>query len=170
MAAIYESATRTQAARLGGVTLQIVRDWVMKFNGQGPKGLIDRKPPGQRSRLNDTHRAALAAINESVVVAKQTWSRHALWVIASSRLGLAIMLRPQTRSRIKKAFRASGKDRARKGRRSRRYRGLVRRRGAHRLEEQDHPPLGQARHSYQCSQRSANRFRLHIRRDLPEER
>jgi transposase len=196
MAAIYESATRTQAARLGGVTLQIVRDWVMKFNGQGPKGLIDRKPPGQRSRLNDTHRAALAAIIESgpipavhgvvrwrivdlrqwifeefrVVVAKQTWSRHALWVIASSRLGLAIMLRPQTRSRIKKAFRASGKDRARKGRRSRRYRGLVRRRGAHRLEEQDHPPLGQARHSYQCSQRSANRFRLHIRRDLPEER
>jgi transposase len=65
LAAIYEGATRTQAARLGGVTLQIVRDWVMKFNAQGPEGLIDRKPPGQPSRLNDTHRAALAAIIES---------------------------------------------------------------------------------------------------------
>ena len=64
LAAIYEGATRTQAARIGGVTLQIVRDWVMKFNAQGPEGLVDRKPPGQPSRLNDTHRAALAAIIE----------------------------------------------------------------------------------------------------------
>ena len=61
LAAVYEGATRTQAARIGGVTLQIVRDWVLKFNAQGPEGLIDRKPPGQPSRLNDTHRAALAA-------------------------------------------------------------------------------------------------------------
>src|SRR5215207_5439966 len=60
LAAIYEGATRTQAARLGGVTLQIVRDWVVKFNGSGPDGLVDRKAPGQTSRLKDTHRAALA--------------------------------------------------------------------------------------------------------------
>jgi putative transposase len=59
LAAVYEGATRTEAAKIGGVTLQIVRDWVMKFNAQGPEGLIDRKPPGQPSRLNDTHRAAL---------------------------------------------------------------------------------------------------------------
>jgi len=37
----------------------------VKFNADGPKGLIDRKPPGQPSRLADTHRAALAAIIES---------------------------------------------------------------------------------------------------------
>ena len=61
LAAIYEGATRTEAARLGGVTLQIVRDWVLKFNAQGPGGLIDRKPPGQPSRLTDVHRAALMA-------------------------------------------------------------------------------------------------------------
>lgn len=65
LAAIYEGGTRTQAARIGGVTLQIVRDWVMKFNAYGPEGLIDRKAPGQPSRLNDAHRAALAAIIES---------------------------------------------------------------------------------------------------------
>ena len=47
------------------MTLQIVRDWVLRFDAQGPDGLIDRKPPGQPSRLNDTHRAALAGAIES---------------------------------------------------------------------------------------------------------
>ena len=65
LAAVYDGATRTEAARIGGVTLQIVRDWVLKFNAQGPEGLIDRKAPGQPSRLNDSHRAALAKIIES---------------------------------------------------------------------------------------------------------
>jgi transposase len=65
LAAIYDGASRTEAARIGGVTLQIVRDWVVKFNKHGPDGLIDRKAPGQPSRLNDTHRAALARIIES---------------------------------------------------------------------------------------------------------
>ena len=62
LAAVYDGATRTEAARIGNVTLQIVRDWVVKFNAAGPPGLINRKPPGQASRLNDTHRAALAEI------------------------------------------------------------------------------------------------------------
>ena len=46
LAAIYEGATRTEAAKIGGVTLQIVRDWVLKFNALGPDGLIDRKTAG----------------------------------------------------------------------------------------------------------------------------
>src|SRR5919202_3937045 len=61
LAAIYDGAARTEAARIGGVTLQIVRDWVIKFNAHGPEGLIDRKPPGQPSKLTDAHRAALRA-------------------------------------------------------------------------------------------------------------
>ena len=60
LAAIYEGATRTEAARIGGVTVQIVRDWVVKFNAHGPEGLVNRKPPGQPSRLTHAHRAALA--------------------------------------------------------------------------------------------------------------
>src|SRR5687768_13802658 len=64
LAAIYEGATRTQAAAIGGVTLQIVRDWVVKC-AHGPAGLIDRKAPGQPSRLNDGHRTALATMIES---------------------------------------------------------------------------------------------------------
>ena len=69
LAAIYEGASRTEAAKIGGVTLQIVRDWVVKFNAYGPQGLLDRKAPGQPPRLNDEHRAALAAIIESGPIA-----------------------------------------------------------------------------------------------------
>ena len=64
LAAIHEGASRAEAAQIGGVTRQIVRDWVVKFNALGPDGLIDRKPPGLPSRLNDTHRAALVAVIE----------------------------------------------------------------------------------------------------------
>ena len=65
LAAIYEGASRSEAARIGGVTVQIVRDWVVKFNSRGSEGLIDRKAPGRPPRLNAEHRAALAAMIES---------------------------------------------------------------------------------------------------------
>ena len=65
LAAVYDGATRTEAAKIGGVTLQIVRDWVVKLNAHGPDGLIDRKSPGQPAKLNDTHRAAIAKMIES---------------------------------------------------------------------------------------------------------
>ena len=65
LAAVYDGATRTEAARIGGVTLQIIRDWVLRFNAEGPDGLVDRKAPGQPPRLTDAHRAALAAAIEA---------------------------------------------------------------------------------------------------------
>jgi transposase len=65
LAMIYEGGSRTKAAEAGGVTLQVVRDWVHRFNQHGPEGLIDRKAPGQPSRLNDEHRAALVAMVEN---------------------------------------------------------------------------------------------------------
>ena len=46
LAAIYDGGTRTEAAVIGGVTSQIVRDWVVKLNADGPEGLLDRKAPG----------------------------------------------------------------------------------------------------------------------------
>ena len=65
LAVIYEGGSRTEAAEVGGVTLQVVRDWVLRFNAHGPGGLIDRKAPGQPPRLNDEHRAALVAMVEN---------------------------------------------------------------------------------------------------------
>ena len=46
LAAIYDGATRTQAAAIGGVTLQIVRDWVVKFDARGPDGPSTGRRPG----------------------------------------------------------------------------------------------------------------------------
>src|SRR6201989_698897 len=58
LAAIYDGATRTEAAKIGGVGLQIIRDWVLRFNARGPDGLLDGKSTGQPSKLNDTQPAA----------------------------------------------------------------------------------------------------------------
>jgi transposase len=60
LASIYDGGSRTDAARLGSVTVQIVRDWVVRFNARGPDGLINGKAPGKPSLLNDNQRAALA--------------------------------------------------------------------------------------------------------------
>ena len=64
LAAIYEGATRGQAAQIGGVTVQIVRDWVAKLNAHGPAGLIDRRGGGTPPILTDEHRRALAVAIE----------------------------------------------------------------------------------------------------------
>jgi transposase len=64
-AAIYDGGSRTEAARVGGLSLQIVRDWVLRFNAEGPAGLVSRKAQGQPPLLNAEHRAALAAAVEA---------------------------------------------------------------------------------------------------------
>src|SRR3546814_3990009 len=64
LAEIYDGSRRTAAARIGGVGLQIVREWVVRFNARGPEGLLDGKAPGARSRLNDAQRQALAEVGE----------------------------------------------------------------------------------------------------------
>ena len=46
LAEIYDGGTRSDAARIGGVGLQIVRDWVLWFNAEGPDGLVNGKAPG----------------------------------------------------------------------------------------------------------------------------
>src|SRR4051812_15759268 len=61
LAAIYDGASRTEAAQIGCVTLQIVRDWVLRFNARGPEGLRTGRAPGAPPRLTDAHRAALVA-------------------------------------------------------------------------------------------------------------
>ena len=65
LAVIYEGGTRSEAAQLGGVGLQTVRDWVLRFNAAGSAGLIDAVPPGGTKLLDDAQRRALAQIVES---------------------------------------------------------------------------------------------------------
>ena len=41
LAAIYDGGSRTEAARIGGVGLQTVRDWVLAFNAEGMAALVE---------------------------------------------------------------------------------------------------------------------------------
>jgi transposase len=52
LAAIYAGMTREEAARIGGMDRQTLRDWVHRFNEQGADGLINVKPSGRRPRLS----------------------------------------------------------------------------------------------------------------------
>lgn len=61
---IQDGGSRSEAARHGGVGLQTVRDWVLRFNAEGPNGLVDGKSPGTPPRLNAEQRAALIRVVE----------------------------------------------------------------------------------------------------------
>ena len=65
MALILDGSSRSDAAKVAGVTLQIVRDWVLRFNADDPEGLATRKAPGRASILNDEQRARLAEVVET---------------------------------------------------------------------------------------------------------
>ena len=197
LAAIYDGGSRTEAARIGGVTLQIVRDWVLRFNAEGPAGLIDRKAPGQPPRLSDSiarrcrrrSRRRRSLLSHGVVRWRLVDLRQWLWEefrVIGGRQTLGRELRamgyaklsarprhyaqdPEAADQFKKAFR-------RRSRRSERVfrrhacRALVPGRGAGRAEEQDHPPLGPSRNAALCAPRPANEVGLHLRRDLPGRR
>jgi len=64
LAEIYDGGRRRDAARVGGVGLQVIRDWVLRFNADGSEGLIDGKASGQRPKLNHAQRQALARLVE----------------------------------------------------------------------------------------------------------
>lgn len=67
-----EWCSRSDAALVGGVTRQIVRDWVVRFNAEGPNALMTRKAPGPATILNDSHRRAL----EEIIVTEPTPAIH----------------------------------------------------------------------------------------------
>ena len=190
LASIYDGATRTGAAAIGGVTLQIVRDWVLKLNANGPDGLIDRQDGGTPSILSDAYRQALATTIEdgpipdvhrivrsrvidrcqwlwdgyAVVISNQTLNRGLRQIgYADCRPGRTIMPRLLGRSKfLKKSLRASERDWAHDGCRPRRSRGLVCRRSQGCSKEQDHPALGTAG--------LAHGVDLHFRCDLSDDR
>ena len=51
IATILDGRSRSDAALVGGVTRQIVRDWVVRFNAEGPDGLMTRKGDCQEFRV-----------------------------------------------------------------------------------------------------------------------
>ena len=61
IALVLEGASRAEAARSTGMDRQTLRDWVHRFNAEGPGALCDRKAPGRSRRLDTAQLAELKA-------------------------------------------------------------------------------------------------------------
>lgn len=64
IAAVVDGASRAEAAKIGGMDRQTLRDWVHRFNEDGPDGLINRAAPGAAPKLTQAQKAKLAALVE----------------------------------------------------------------------------------------------------------
>jgi len=65
IAAVYDGMSRTDAARVGGMDRQTLRDWVWRFNAEGPEGLTNRQGAGRPRLLSDYQMNELAGIVEA---------------------------------------------------------------------------------------------------------
>ena len=65
IAAVHDGMSRSAAARVGGMDRQSLRDWVHRFNEEGPDGLVNRPLPGASPKLTPAQLEALAAVVES---------------------------------------------------------------------------------------------------------
>ncbi len=93
LAAVLDGMSRTEAARIGGMDRQTLRDWVHRFNERGPDGLNDNWSKGHPPRLSAEQQAELARLVEigpdRVVHGVVRWRRVDLQRLISERFGVA---------------------------------------------------------------------------------
>jgi transposase len=65
LAAIRDGKDRGEAARIGGMDRQTLRDWVHRFNAAGPEGLFDNWTDGPKSSLSAEQLVEFAKIVEA---------------------------------------------------------------------------------------------------------
>jgi transposase len=93
IAAVLDGMSRADAARIGGMDRQTLRDWVHRFNERGPEGLKDSWSKGNPPRLSATQRAELAELVETgpdrAVHGVVRWRRIDLQQVVAERFGVA---------------------------------------------------------------------------------
>jgi len=65
IAAVCDGMDRGDAARIGGMDRQTLRDWVHRFNALGPDGVVNRKPSGRPSKLSAEQKEELRHLVEA---------------------------------------------------------------------------------------------------------
>lgn len=65
IALVMEGRSRTEAAAAAGMDRQSLRDWVHRFNADGPTGLLDKPRSGRPPRLSEDQLRAFDALVES---------------------------------------------------------------------------------------------------------
>ena len=169
LAAVRDGMDRGEAAKVGGMDRQTLRDWVHRFNAEGPDGLFDHWTAWPTSRLTDAQLAELSAIVETGPDPKTDgvvrWRRVDLQRVIASRFGVGdhersvgkllkklgfshISARPRHPRQDARIVEAFKKLRQRPERPSAGVAGrnanrdLVPGRGAHRPEERGRAPMG----------------------------
>src|ERR687889_1108243 len=93
LAAVLDGMNRTEAARMGGMDRQTLRDWVHRFNEQGPDGLKDTWSKGNPPRLSSDQQTELAQLVETgpdrAVHGVVRWRRVDLQRLIAERFGVA---------------------------------------------------------------------------------
>jgi transposase len=93
LAAVLDGMSRTEAARIGGMDRQTLRDWVHRFNERGPEGLKDTWSKGNPSRLSPDQQAELAQLVETgpdrALHGVVRWRRVDLKRLIAERFGVA---------------------------------------------------------------------------------
>jgi transposase len=92
LAAVLDGMSRTEAARIGGMDRQTLRDWVHRFNQHGPDGLTDDWSKGKPPRLSAEQQAELARLVETgpdrAVHGVVRWRRVDLQHVIAERFGV----------------------------------------------------------------------------------
>jgi len=93
LAAVMDGMNRTEAARIGGMDRQTLRDWVHRFNMHGSDGLLDGWSKGPEPRLSADQRAEIAELVETgpdrAVHGVVRWRRIDLQRVIVERFGVA---------------------------------------------------------------------------------
>ena len=92
LAAVLDGMNRTEAARIGGMDRQTLRDWVHRFNDHGPDGLRDDWARPKPRRLSEAQQCELARIVETgpdrAVHGVVRWRRVDLQKLIEERFGV----------------------------------------------------------------------------------
>ena len=92
LAAVRDGMSRGEAAKIGGMDRQTLRDWVHRFNAEGPEGLANRSAPGRACWLSRDQMRDLAEIVETGPVPETDgvvrWRRIDLQRVIQDRFGV----------------------------------------------------------------------------------
>jgi len=93
LAAVYDGMSRAEAAKVGGMDRQTLRDWALRFNEDGPDGLKNRTGGAGRPRwLTEAQMGELSAIVEAgpdpAIDGVVRWRRIDLTRVIEERFGV----------------------------------------------------------------------------------
>ena len=109
IALVLDGHSRTNAARASGMDRQSLRDWVHRFNAEGPAGLVNKLRSGRPPRMTAEQLQALDAVVEAGPDVETDgvvrWRRADLQRVIAEKYGVALCERSVGRILHDRGFR-----------------------------------------------------------------